>query len=92
MNEINKSLLELLSMLRTAKPNLQKAKPETIMMVQKGKGNGKGKKKMDSKSKGKPKLKNDALKLKGRVANECKCFHCSETRHWKTNCKVYLKI
>ena len=51
-NEIDKPLLELLSMLRTAKQNLQKTKPEIIMMVQKGKGKGKGKKKNDSKSKG----------------------------------------
>ena len=91
MNEIDKPLPELLSMLRTAKQNLQKTKPETIMMVQKGKGKGKGKKKKDSKSKGKPKPKNAALKPKGGVAKDCKCFHCGETGHWKRNYKVYLE-
>ena len=91
MNKIDRPLLELLSMLRTVEQNLQKTKPETIMMVQKGKGKGKGKKKKDSESKGKPKPKNAALKPKGRVAKECKCFHYGETRHWKRNCKFYLE-
>ena len=57
LNEIDKPLPELLSMLRTTKQNLQKTKHETIMMVQKGKGKGNGKKKKDSKSNGKPKPK-----------------------------------
>ena len=93
MNEIDKALLELLSMLRTAEQNLQKTKPKTIMMVQKvkDKGKNKGKKKKDSKSKGRPMHKNDALKPKGEVVKEGKCFHYSETRHWKRNCKVYLE-
>ncbi|KAI4347677.1 hypothetical protein L6164_008467 [Bauhinia variegata] len=37
MNEIDKSLLELLSMLRTIDQNLNKAKPMDIMMIHKGK-------------------------------------------------------
>ena len=80
-NEINKPLLELLSMLRIAKQNLQKTKLETIIMVQKGKGKGKGKKKKDSKSKGKSKPKNVTLKPKCGVAKQCKCLHCDETKH-----------
>ena len=43
MNEIDKLLLELLSMLRIVEQNLQNTELETIMMVQKGKGKGKGK-------------------------------------------------
>ena len=37
MNETEKTLLELLSMLRTVKLNLKKPKPISIMMAQKGK-------------------------------------------------------
>ena len=68
INEIDKLLPELLSMLRTAKQNSQKTKLETIMMVQIGKGKGNRKKKKDSKSKGKPMPKNVLLKPKGGVA------------------------
>ena len=60
------------------------------MMVQKGRRKGKGKKKKGFKSKGKPKPKHVALKPKGGVAKECKCFHYGETKHQKRNCKVYL--
>ena len=61
------------------------------MMVQKGKGKNKGKRKKDSKFKGKPKPKNVALKPKGEMAKEGKCFHYGETGHWKRNYKVYLE-
>ena len=81
MNEIDKPLLESLSMFRIVEQNLQKTKSKTIMIVQKGKGKGKGKKKKDSKPKGKPKPKNVALKPNGGMANKCKCFHYNETRH-----------
>ena len=92
MNEIDKPLLELLSMLRIFEQNLQKTKPKTIIMVQKGKGKGKCKKKKDSKSKGKPKPTNATLKPKGGVVKEGKCFHCGDIKHWKRNCKIYLKV
>jgi transposase InsO family protein len=97
MNEIDKSLPELLSMLRTAELNLQKAKPTDMLMIQKGKGKpkgkGKGKKrnKKDFKSTNKPKPSANALKPKGGVAKEGNCFHCGETGHWKRNCKHYLE-
>ena len=40
MNKIDNPLPELLSMLRTVEQNLQKTKPKTIMMVQKGQRQG----------------------------------------------------
>ena len=43
MNEMEKTLPELLRMLRTAELNLKKPKPSSIMMVRKGKGKRKGK-------------------------------------------------
>ena len=87
MNEIDKPLPELLSMLRTVELNLKKVKPNSILMVQKGKGKGKPKGKGKSQAKGKGK----ALKPKGGVAKDATCFHCGQTGHWKRNCKVYLE-
>ena len=87
MNEIDKPLPELLSMLRTIELNLKKVKPNSILMVQKHKGKGKPKGKGKSQAKGKGK----ALKPKGGVAKDATCFHYSQTGHWKRNCKVCLE-
>lgn len=94
MNEIEKPLTELLSMLRTAENNMKKAGPAPIMMVQKGnaKGNWKGKKKIGSKSFAKPNSKTkQALKPKGGVAKEGECHFCGKPGHWKRNCHAYLE-
>ncbi|OMO97034.1 hypothetical protein CCACVL1_04694 [Corchorus capsularis] len=94
MNEIDKPLPKLLSMLRTAEANMKKAKPNTILMVKKGKKKAEGKfkpKVNDNKVAGKSKQIVAALKPKGGVIKEGSCFHCCETGHWKRNCKVYLE-
>ncbi|KAK8582334.1 hypothetical protein V6N13_032088 [Hibiscus sabdariffa] len=54
MNEINKTLPQLLGMLRTAEGKV-------------------------------------ALKPKGGVSKDGKCFHCDKPRHWKRNCPIYLE-
>ena len=90
MNEINKTLPQLLGMLRTAEKNMSKGGPKPILMVRKDKGKGKAVAKY--KGKGKPITKgHDALKPKGGVSKEGKCFHCNKTEQWKRYCPIYLE-
>ncbi|WJX29428.1 hypothetical protein P8452_18069 [Trifolium repens] len=94
MNNMDKSLPELLSMLRTAEQNL-KTKGKSILMVSNGKKQNKRPNKQGGKWKGKevakPKPTTLALKPNGGIAKEGTCFHCGKTGHWKRNCPKYLE-
>jgi hypothetical protein len=94
MNNMDKSLPELLSMLRTAEQNL-KTKGKSILMVSNGKKQNKRPNKQGGKWKGKevakPKPTTPALKPNGGIAKEGTCFHCGKTGHWKRNCPKYLE-
>ena len=84
MNEMDKSISELHTMLKTAEQNI-KSKLGHVLMVQKGKGfknKGKGKGKGKGKSNAQPKAK---------APKEGVCFFCNEPGHWKRNCKLYLE-
>ncbi|KAK8640542.1 hypothetical protein V6N13_008295 [Hibiscus sabdariffa] len=89
MNEINKTLPQLLGMLRTAEGNMKKGGSKSILVCE---VKGKGKKVAKSKGirKTKPKGKN-ALKPKGGISKEGKSFHCDKPGHWKRNCPVSLE-
>lgn len=94
MNEIEKSLTELLGMLRTAEGNMKNANPTTLMlMVSKGnaKGKWKGKKKIRSNSVAKPNNPKQAKKPKGGFLKEGDCHFCRKSGHWKRNCHAYLE-
>ncbi|KAL4342576.1 hypothetical protein GQ457_08G026360 [Hibiscus cannabinus] len=92
MNEIEKTLPQLLGMLRTAEGNMKKGGSKSVLMVREAKGKGKGKKVEKSKGNGKTKPKGkEALKPKGGVRKDGKCFHCGKTGHWKRNCSIYLE-
>ncbi|KAL4366207.1 hypothetical protein GQ457_05G020930 [Hibiscus cannabinus] len=92
MNEIEKTLPQLLGMLRTAEGNMKKGGSKSVLMVREAKGKGKGKKVAKSKGNGKTKPKGkEALKPKGGVSKDGKCFHCGKTGHWKRNCPIYLE-
>ncbi|KAK9025215.1 hypothetical protein V6N11_065111 [Hibiscus sabdariffa] len=75
MNEINKTLPQLLGMLRTAEGNMKKGGSKSILMVREAKGKGKKVAKSKGTGKTKPKGK-EALKPKGGVRKDGKCFHC----------------
>ncbi|KAK8708635.1 hypothetical protein V6N13_059673 [Hibiscus sabdariffa] len=81
MNEINKTLPQLLGMLRTAEGNMKKGGSKSILMVREAKGKGKKVAKSKGTGKTKPKGK-EALKPKGGVSKDGKCFHCG-TAHEK---------
>ncbi|KAK9028101.1 hypothetical protein V6N11_067915 [Hibiscus sabdariffa] len=90
MNEINKTLPQLLGMLRTAESNMKKGGSKSVLMVRVAKEKGKKVAKSKGSGKTKPKGK-EALKPKGGVSKDGKCFHCGKTGHWKRNCPIYLE-
>ncbi|KAK8597328.1 hypothetical protein V6N12_065799 [Hibiscus sabdariffa] len=90
MNEINKTLPQLLGMLRTAESNMKKGGSKSVLMVRVAKGKGKKVAKSKGNGKTKPKGK-EALKPKGGVSKDGKCLHCGKTGHWKRNCPIYLE-
>ncbi|KAK8578849.1 hypothetical protein V6N13_142124 [Hibiscus sabdariffa] len=90
MNEINKTLPQLLGMLRTAESNMKKGGSKSVLMVREAKRKGKKVAKSKGNGKTKPKGK-EALKPKGGVNKDGKCFHCGKTGHWKRNCPIYLE-
>ena len=90
MNEMDKSISKLHTMLKTAEQNI-KSKSGHVLMVQNGKGfkakakaKGKGKGKSNAQPKPKPEPKAKAPK-------EDVCFFCNEPCRWKRNCKLYLE-
>ncbi|KAK9044504.1 hypothetical protein V6N11_058404 [Hibiscus sabdariffa] len=77
MNEINKTLPQLLGMLRTAEVDMKKGGSKSILTFREAKRKEK---------KGK-----NALKPKEGISKDGKCLHCEKSGHWKRNCPVYLE-
>ncbi|KAK8662486.1 hypothetical protein V6N13_092059 [Hibiscus sabdariffa] len=88
MNEIIKTLPQLLDMLRTAEGNMKKNSSKSILIV--CEANGKKRAKSKGNGKSKPKEK-DALKPEKGISKDRKCFYCEKSGHWKRNCPLYLE-
>ncbi|KAL4333478.1 hypothetical protein GQ457_07G012200 [Hibiscus cannabinus] len=86
--EINKTLPQLLGMLRTVKGNMQKNNSKSIIIVREA--NGKKTTKSKGNGKSKPKTK-DAFKHEKGISKDRKCFYCEKSGHWKRNCPLYLE-
>jgi hypothetical protein len=94
MNGMEKTMVELHGMLKTAEDSIKK-NPNYVMMVQKEKKKmkhwtppkGKGKEKVfDEPSSSKPKIKG-----KSNSSPNEECFHCHKKEYWFRNCKNYLE-
>ncbi|KAL4326123.1 hypothetical protein GQ457_11G024930 [Hibiscus cannabinus] len=90
MNKIEKTLPQLLGMLRTGEGIMKKGGSKSVLMVREAKGKGKKAAKSKGIGKTKPKGKEE-LKPKGGVSKDGKCFHCCKTGHWRRNCPIYLE-
>ncbi|KAK8590203.1 hypothetical protein V6N13_088977 [Hibiscus sabdariffa] len=89
INELNKTLPQLLGMLQTAESDLNKNGSKSILIVCEAKR--KGKKKAKSKGNGESKSKRKiALKPGNGIGKDGKFFHCNKTRHWKRNCPLFI--
>jgi hypothetical protein len=91
MQGMRKTLLELLSMLKTAEVEIKKE--HQALMVNKSTNFKKGRK--DNKSKGRNKKDGKSVagsekKPKAGPKPETECFYCKGTGHWKHNCPKYL--
>ena len=94
MNNIEKTLSELHSMLKTAEKSI-KQHSNHVMVVQKE--NKKRKRWMPPKGKAKGKVPNEPSsskqkpKVKSGPTPDDECFHCHAKGHWSRNCKKYLE-
>ncbi|KAJ9561476.1 hypothetical protein OSB04_006636 [Centaurea solstitialis] len=103
MNNLEKTIMELHGMLKTAESNMAKSKPAArVLAIREGgikkkkvapvKGKGKGKAIQPNpkpKTKGQGKAPSDIPQSK--TPEDAVCFHCKEVGHWRRTCPKYLE-
>ncbi|KAJ9556430.1 hypothetical protein OSB04_011044 [Centaurea solstitialis] len=103
MNNLEKTIMELHGMLKTAESNMAKSKPAApVLVIREGgikkkkaapvKGKGKGKAIQPNpkpKTKGQGKAQSDIPQSK--TPEDAVCFHCKEVGHWRRTCPKYLE-
>ena len=70
---------------------MHESKSNPILMVSSNKTRRKKRGKKNKKGYGSESAASKALKPKGGVKKDDKCFHCGELGHWSRNCAKYLK-
>ena len=93
MMNMDKTLGELLSMLREVEPKINKKAKGSVLLVVGPKGRkGKPKSKKANKKKSSSTVPSGGVqKTKARKGKEdAVCFHYNKLGHWKWNCKEYL--
>ena len=103
MNNLEKTIMELHGMLKTAESNMAKSKPAApILAIREGgikkkkvtptKGKGKGKAiQPNPKPKSKVQRKAQSDIPQSNTPEDTVCFHCKEVGHWRRNCPKYLE-
>ena len=86
MNKIHASLSELLNMLTTTEGNLQKEKPQVLVVG----GTNKKRKVAFASKRGKRKKQVKATLTRKDNDDKGTCFHSGVKGHWNRNCKKYL--
>ncbi|KAJ9556509.1 hypothetical protein OSB04_011123 [Centaurea solstitialis] len=103
MNNLEKTIMELHGMLKTAESNMAKSKPAApVLAIREGgikkkkaapvKGKGKGKAIQPNpkpKTKGQGKAQSDIPQSK--TPEDAVCFYCKEVGHWRRSCPKYLE-
>ncbi|KAL0314998.1 UNVERIFIED_CONTAM: Retrovirus-related Pol polyprotein from transposon TNT 1-94 [Sesamum calycinum] len=95
MNNLDKTVHELLGMLKTAEKSIKSEPKKKVLMVQKKKnafkrGGNKNKKKA-SRKQGTGETVARFVKPKNGPSLDQKCFYYNQGGHWKRNCPKYLK-
>ncbi|KAJ9562116.1 hypothetical protein OSB04_007276 [Centaurea solstitialis] len=103
MNNLEKTIMELHGMLKTAESNMAKSKPAApVLAIREGgikkkkvapvKGKGKGKAIQPNpkpKTKGQGKAQSNIPQSK--TPEDAVCFYCKEVGHWRRSCPKYLE-
>ena len=91
LKESDPPLSELLGLLRSAEGTMRESSSKPILMVSSSKTKRRKRGKKNKKGSRSESAASDALKPKGGVKKDDKCYYCGKLGHWSRNCAKYLK-